>query len=45
VIALVVLMPHPIWFTALSLAVMAVATFAARHLSLGMGARGGAAAA
>ncbi|MFN4297134.1 MAG: hypothetical protein ACK4FB_09855 [Brevundimonas sp.] len=38
VIALVVMMPHPIWFSALSLAVMAVATFAARHLSLGMGA-------
>ncbi|MBA3999330.1 hypothetical protein [Brevundimonas sp.] len=38
VIALVVLMPHPLWFPALSLAVMAVATFAARHLSLGMGA-------
>ncbi len=41
VITLVVLMPHPVWFTALSLAVMAVATFAARHLSMGMGARGG----
>ena len=36
VIALVVMMPHPIWFPLLSLAVMAVATFAARHLSLGM---------
>jgi predicted MFS family arabinose efflux permease len=36
VIALVVMMPHPIWFTALSLAVMAVATFAARHLAQGM---------
>ena len=37
VIALVVMMPHPVWFTALSLALMGVATFAARHLSLGMG--------
>jgi predicted MFS family arabinose efflux permease len=38
VIALVAMMPHPVWFTALSLAVIGVATFAARHLSLGMGA-------
>ena len=37
VIALVVMMPHPLWFPAVSLAVMAVATFAARHLSMGMG--------
>ena len=36
VIALVVMMPHPIWFPLLSLAVMAVATFAGRHLSLGL---------
>ncbi|MFN3814535.1 hypothetical protein [Brevundimonas sp.] len=45
VIALVVMMPHPIWFPALSLAVMAVATFGARHLSVETGVHGGTAAA
>ena len=33
VIALVVMMPHPLWFPALSLAVMAVATFTAHWIS------------
>lgn len=33
VIALVVMMPHPLWFPVLSLAVMAVATFAAHWIS------------